>query len=48
MSDIWTMVWKEWRDSLFPGGKLESIRPMIFIVLLGIIWPLIIGLRNEN
>jgi ABC-2 type transport system permease protein len=44
MSDLWTMVWKEWRDSLFPGGKMESLRPIIFITLLGVIWPWIIGL----
>lgn len=41
MGDIWTIVWKEWRDSLFPGGKILSLRPIIFIALLGIIWPLI-------
>jgi ABC-2 type transport system permease protein len=44
MRDTWTMVWKEWRDSLFPGGKLESLRPLIFMALLGVIWPWIIGL----
>lgn len=43
MSDIWTIVWKEWRDGLFPGGKMESLRPLIFIALLGILWPLISG-----
>ncbi len=43
MSDIWTMVWKEWRDALFPGGKVEPLRPLVFIALLGIIWPLITG-----
>ena len=43
MSDIWTIVWKEWRDALVPRGKAEYIRPLIFIGLLGIIWPLITG-----
>ena len=41
MSDFWTMVWKEWRDSLFPGGKIVSIRVITFIALMGIVWPLI-------
>ncbi len=45
MSDTWTIVWKEWRDMIFPGGKMESLRPIIFIALLGIAWPLIYGLR---
>jgi ABC-2 type transport system permease protein len=44
MSDTWTIVWKEWRDVIFPGGKVESLRPVIFIALLGILWPLIYGL----
>ena len=35
MSDIWTMVWKEWRDAIFPGGKLENFRPLIFIASPG-------------
>jgi ABC-2 type transport system permease protein len=43
MSDIWTIVWKEWRDALVPKGKADYIRPLIFIGLLGIIWPLITG-----
>jgi ABC-2 type transport system permease protein len=43
MSDIWTMIWKEWRDALLPGGKVEPFRPLVFIALLGIIWPLITG-----
>jgi ABC-2 type transport system permease protein len=43
MSDTWTIVWKEWRDALIPGGKVEYIRPLLFIALLGIIWPLITG-----
>jgi ABC-2 type transport system permease protein len=43
MSDIWTIVWKEWRDAIFPGGKMESLRPLIFIALLGVFWPMITG-----
>ena len=41
MSDTWTIVWKEWRDSIFPGGKVEFYRPLVFIAFLGIIMPLI-------
>lgn len=41
MSDIWTMVWKEGKDSLFPGGKILSLRSLMFIALLGVVWPLI-------
>jgi ABC-2 type transport system permease protein len=44
MSDIWTIVWKEWRDSIFPAGKMDNLRPIIFIAILGILWPLINGL----
>jgi len=39
MSDTWTMVWKEWRDAIFPKGKLTNISPLVFIVFLGIILP---------
>jgi ABC-2 type transport system permease protein len=41
MSDIWTIVWKEWRESIFPGGKLVSLGPLFFIALLGVVFPLI-------
>ena len=41
MSDIWTIVWKEWIESIFPGGKLVSLGPIFFIALLGVIFPLI-------
>lgn len=41
MNDIGTMVWKEWRDSLFPGGKVLSLRLLLFMALLGVVWPLI-------
>jgi ABC-2 type transport system permease protein len=43
MSDTWTIVWKEWRDAYFPGGKLEYLRPVVFLALQGVIWPLITG-----
>jgi ABC-2 type transport system permease protein len=43
MSEIWTIVWKEWRDALLPRARTEYIRPLLFIALLGIFWPLITG-----
>ncbi len=39
MSDIGTMVWKEWREVIFPKGKLTNISPLVFIAFLGIILP---------
>lgn len=41
MSDIWTIIWKEWRDSIFPGGRMEYFRSLVFIAFLGVILPLI-------
>ncbi|HTX92008.1 MAG TPA: ABC transporter permease [Anaerolineales bacterium] len=41
MSDLWTVVWKEWRDSIFPGGKIEYLRPLVFITFLGIVLPFV-------
>ena len=41
MRDIGTMVWKEWRDTIFPGGKLGNLSSLVFIGLLGIVFPLI-------
>ncbi len=43
MSDLWTITWKELRDAIFPGGKIEPLRPVVFIAMLGLIWPLITG-----
>jgi ABC-2 type transport system permease protein len=40
MSDIWTMVWKEWKDFLWSGGRSDLLRPLLNIAVLGIILPL--------
>ena len=40
MSDILTMVWKEWKDFLFSGVRSDFIRPLLFIAVLGIFLPL--------
>jgi len=39
MSDYATMVWKEAKDSIFSGGRGEFIRPLLIIVILGMILP---------
>ncbi len=41
MSDILTIMWKEWKDSLFQGGWRAWIRPGILIGILGVVWPLL-------
>jgi ABC-2 type transport system permease protein len=40
MSDIWTMIWKEWKDFLWSGGRSDLLRPLLNIAVLGIILPL--------
>ncbi len=40
MSDIWTMIWKEWKDFLWSGGRSDLFRPLLNIAILGIILPL--------
>jgi len=40
MSEIWTMVWKEWKDSLWSGGRTDLFRPLLFIVVLSVFLPL--------
>jgi ABC-2 type transport system permease protein len=41
MNDLWTMVWKEWRDTFFPQGRLANVGSLMFIALLGVVFPLI-------
>ena len=45
MSDTWTMVWKESKDELFQGNWQALIRPLLFIAILGIVFPLQGGLQ---
>jgi hypothetical protein len=44
MNDIWTMIWKETKDSLFQGGRSALIRPLLLIGILGIGFPWRFGL----
>lgn len=41
MSDIATIIWKEWKDSLFQSGWRSWARPALLIGILGIVEPLI-------
>jgi len=41
MSDILTIMWKEWKDALFQGGWNAWIRPVILIGILGVVEPLL-------
>ena len=43
MNDIWTMIWKETKDSLLQGGWSALIRPLLLIAILGIILPWRLG-----
>lgn len=45
MSDLWTMVWKEWKDFLWSGGRSDLFRPLLNIAIMGIILPLTFKLR---
>lgn len=39
MSDLWTMIWKEAKDSLLQGGREAWVRPLIMIGILGLFLP---------
>ena len=45
MNDIWTMIWKETKDSVLQGGWSALIRPLLLIGILGIVFPLRLGLQ---
>ena len=40
MNDLWTMIWKEWKDFLWSGGRSDLLRPLLYIAVLGVILPL--------
>jgi ABC-2 type transport system permease protein len=40
MSDLWTMIWKEWKDFLWSGGRYDLFRPLLVIAILGVVLPL--------
>lgn len=39
MSDIWTMIWKETKDSVLQGGRTAAIHPLLAIGILGLFLP---------
>lgn len=43
MRDLWTIIWKEWKEMLFQGGTSALIRPLLFIGIGGILFPLEMG-----
>ena len=43
MSDIWTMMWKETKDSVLQGGLTTWIRPLLLVGVLGIVFPWRLG-----
>ena len=43
MKDLWTMIWKEWKDFLWSGGRSDLLRPVLNFMVLGIILPLSFG-----
>jgi ABC-2 type transport system permease protein len=46
MSDILTILWKEWKDTLFQGGWRSWARPALLIGILGVLEPLV-GSKNN-
>lgn len=40
MSDLYTIMWKEWKDTLFQGGR-SWIRPALLVTIMGVAWPLL-------
>lgn len=45
MNDIWTMIWKETKDSVLQGGWSALLRPLLLIGILGIVLPWRLGLQ---
>jgi ABC-2 type transport system permease protein len=45
MNDIWTMIWKETKESLLQGGLSAWIRPLLLVGILGIAFPWRFGLQ---
>lgn len=40
MSDMATIMWKEWKE-LFQGGMRAWVRPGLLLVIMGVVWPLL-------
>jgi ABC-2 type transport system permease protein len=45
MNDLWTMIWKETKESLLQGGLSAWIRPLLLVGILGIGFPWRFGLQ---
>ncbi len=45
MSDLWTMVWKEWKELLGSGERSDWFRPALIVAVMGIALPLSFRLR---
>jgi ABC-2 type transport system permease protein len=45
MTDVWTVLWKEWHELLRLGGGRRGaiLRALFSVGLLGVIWPWLIG-----
>jgi hypothetical protein len=43
MRDLWTMFWKEAKDSLLQGGTRALIAPLVFIAVQGVFLPAQLG-----
>jgi ABC-2 type transport system permease protein len=48
MSDLWTMIWKEWKDFLLSNGLSDLLRPLLILAILGIVLPLSFRLNWLN
>ncbi len=44
MSDMWTMIWKEWKEQILQAGRAQAIRALIVIGIGGVALPLRVGL----
>jgi ABC-2 type transport system permease protein len=43
MNDLWTMIWKEWKDFLLSGDRSDLLRPLLILGILGFVLPLSFG-----
>jgi ABC-2 type transport system permease protein len=43
MRDTWTIFWKEWKEMLLQGGTSSLLRPLLFLGIGGILFPLEMG-----
>ena len=45
IQDIWTVIWKEWRELLRLGGGRRGfiLRALFSVGILGVLWPWLIG-----